>query len=391
MYNLLLLSYDVSINTGGIQNTGYILSEYLARKMKLTIICGSESTPPCSDNIKCYKINHLQYGLSYFHRKAEEIESELLEEENFDFALSLVGYMGLSLISLKKKAGIPYGSLVHGSELFKPHFVFKKKNFREFLSFIKWVLVYRRTAIKGWKNTINTLENADILFSNTNFTKKLLSNYVKNRNIIVIHPPIYTLPPNNDYQKITNHNLFSVGRLTSRKGFHFVIQALPKICKVVPDIKYIIAGSGEMELELKALVNELHLEDKVVFLGRVDDATKNQLMMNCGTFITTSYTEKRPLDIESFGIVYVEANAYGKYVIAADTGGVGEAVIDGETGILVEQKNVDQIAEAVIKVFSDDFKYDPQKCIENAKANHVSVISEKYYNEIDKFLKAHES
>ena len=97
--------------------------------------------------------------------------------------------------------------------------------------------------------------------------------------------------------------------------------------------------------------------------------------------------KKETVEVESFGIVYVEANAFGKYVIAADTGGVGEAVIDGETGILVKQKNVSQIAEAVIKVFSEDFNYNPQKCIENAKMNHVSIISEKYYNEIDQFLR----
>lgn len=387
MYNLLIITYDVSINTGGIQNTGYILSEYLARKMNLFVICGTESNPPRLSNIKYYKIDYIQYGLEYFNRKAEEIVLELIKDVKIDFALSLVGTFGFSLVNLKQETGIPYGSLVHGSELFKPHFVFEN-NIRGILSFIKWTLMRRSFVINAWKRTIKTLENADILFSNTNYTKSLLGKYVKNSNIVVIHPPIYSLPQIIHSGK-KNHLLFSVGRLQRRKGYHFVINALPKICKVIPDIKYVIAGSGDMEPKLKALVAKLHLEDKVEFLGRIDDDTKNQLMQDCGAFITTSYTEKNPIEVESFGIVYVEANAYGKYVIAADTGGVSEAVINGETGILVEQKNVDQIADAVIKVFSDNFEYDPQKCIENAKTNHVSVISEKYYNEIDKFLRTH--
>ena len=387
MIRLLVLSYDISLDTGGIQNTGYILSEYLAKKMKLTIICGSQSKPPCSENIKCYKVDLEQNGWAYFNKKAEEIAIKLNSQERFDFALSMTGAFGLALKNLKRKAGIPYGSLVHGSELFKPHFVLNSVCYNDLMSLLKWILIVRRRSIKVWKSTLNTLENADILFSNTNYTRSLLGRYVNNKRVVVIHPPIYTIP---EVQMVENrsHILFSVGRLTSRKGYQFVIQALPLICGVIPDVKYIIAGSGEMEPKLKSLVKELGLEERVVFMGRIDDETKNQLMQECGAFITTSYTEPNPMDVESFGIVYVEANAYGKYVIAANTGGVGEAVIDGETGILVEQKNIRQIADAVIKVFGSDFKYDPQKCIDNAKRNHISVISESYYNEIDTFLKA---
>ena len=387
MQSLLLLSYDVSINTGGIQNTGYILSEYWARKIKVTIICGSESNPPQSENIKVYKIDYLNRGMDYFNRQAEGLIIELNKEEKFDFALSLVGTFGTPLKKLKREIGLPYGSLVHGTELFRPHFVAGKNVLRTVKSYLGWIILYRRIAIKRWRLTLEALENADIIFSNTNYTKYLLGKYVRNDNIIVIHPPIYTLPDVNVNERINVHTLFSVGRITKRKGYHFVIQALPKICKIIPDVKYLIAGSGDLEPELKTLVNKLNLEDKVKFLGRINDDKKNQMMKECGAFITTSYTESNPLEVESFGIVYVEANAFGKYVIAADTGGVGEAVINGVTGILVEQKNVNQIADAVIKVFSDDFRYDPKKCIDNAKNNHVSVISERYYNEINNFLK----
>ena len=59
-------------------------------------------------------------------------------------------------------------------------------------------------------------------------------------------------------------------------------------------------------------------------------------------------------DVEGFGIVFLEANACGKPVVAGRTGGVAEAVADGETGLLVDPENVDEIAAAVLRLLDDD-------------------------------------
>ncbi|MFH1232846.1 MAG: glycosyltransferase family 4 protein, partial [Patescibacteria group bacterium] len=130
-----------------------------------------------------------------------------------------------------------------------------------------------------------------------------------------------------------------------------VIESLPEVFKKVPNLVYVIVGSGVEINNLQAKISELKLSDKVIIITDVDNQEKNNWLNLCDIFIMP--TKNINGDFEGFGIVYLEANIAGKPVIAGDSGGVEDAVIDNFNGLLVDSENLDQIANAIIKLAKD--------------------------------------
>jgi len=96
----------------------------------------------------------------------------------------------------------------------------------------------------------------------------------------------------------------------------------------------------------------LNLVDKIIIIINADDLEKNNWLNLCDIFIMPSKNING--DFEGFGIVYLEANMAGKPVIASQSGGVGDAVVNGVNGLLVDQENIDKIADAIIKLVEDE-------------------------------------
>lgn len=145
--------------------------------------------------------------------------------------------------------------------------------------------------------------------------------------------------------------LLTIARLVERKGHVTVIDALPRILERFPHCVYAIIGTGKMRgaINARALLNGV--AEHVVFLGSVSDTKKTDWLSACDIFVMAPY--EKPGDVEGFGIAYLEAALAEKPVVATRTGGVSEAVIDGETGILVEPQNSEQLADAVCRLLSD--------------------------------------
>ncbi|HOZ45116.1 MAG TPA: glycosyltransferase family 4 protein [Candidatus Hydrogenedentes bacterium] len=145
--------------------------------------------------------------------------------------------------------------------------------------------------------------------------------------------------------------LITVGRLSVRKGQHLVIRALPEILKDFPNTVYAVVGAGPEEAMMRDEAHKAGVADRVLFPGNRDVVA---FYKACDLFIMPSLYIERPRgDIESFGIVYIEANACGKPAIGADNGGIPDAVLDGETGLLVETDSVSSIVEAVTRLLAD--------------------------------------
>jgi phosphatidyl-myo-inositol dimannoside synthase len=140
--------------------------------------------------------------------------------------------------------------------------------------------------------------------------------------------------------------LLTVCRLDSTekyKGVDTVIEALPEVITKVPDVQYVIIGSGSDSDRLKKLAQSVGISNRVHFLGSVDDAMLRACYRACDIFVMPSAKE-------GFGFVFLEAMQYAKPVIAADMGGSPEVVQDGVTGLLVQYGDVPQLAEAIIRL-----------------------------------------
>lgn len=145
--------------------------------------------------------------------------------------------------------------------------------------------------------------------------------------------------------------LTTVGRLVPRKGVDRVLEALPEISKIIPNCHYVIIGQGPYRATLEKLVQERKLEKQVTFLGEVDEETKQRWLVASDLFIMPSRMIEG--DYEGFGMVYLEAGLHKKPVIAGRGGGVGDAVLDNVTGLMIDGNDIQEIAQAVIKLYQD--------------------------------------
>ena len=148
--------------------------------------------------------------------------------------------------------------------------------------------------------------------------------------------------------------ILTVGNLVERKGHDMVIRALPEICRTASEVTYLIVGDGTYRKRLEEIALEAGVRDRVVFAGKVPDEELAKCYSLCDVFAMPSRARLDARDIEGFGLVFLEANACGKAVVAGRSGGIEDAVVDGRTGLLVDPSDPRDIARAVLRLLSDD-------------------------------------
>jgi rhamnosyl/mannosyltransferase len=201
------------------------------------------------------------------------------------------------------------------------------------------------------------LENSEILF--------------KFRSKVVVIPLSFNskILLNNSVEKQISNNaefkILFVGKLREYKGLKYLIHALSKV-----DATLFIVGEGELESELKKLVNDLFLENKILFLKGLTDEELYQIYQNSHLFVLPSINEA-----EAFGVVQLEAMAFGLPVINTNLkSGVPFVSISGQTGLTVEPKSTTQLVEAINKIINDKSLY--KEFSMNAK-DRVKLFTEK--------------
>lgn len=147
--------------------------------------------------------------------------------------------------------------------------------------------------------------------------------------------------------------IICVSRLMTRKGQDQIIQALPQVLKVVPLASLIIVGDGPYRKHLEKLTADLGLRDNVHFTGKVDQAQLANWYAAGDVFAMPCRTRVGGWDVEGLGIVFLEASATGLPVIVGNSGGAVDAVLDGETGFLVNGNNLSEIGDRLIELLAD--------------------------------------
>jgi len=143
--------------------------------------------------------------------------------------------------------------------------------------------------------------------------------------------------------------ILSIGYLIKRKAHQYVIKSLSKLISKYPNIIYLIGGDGPEEKKLKEQVKKENLEEYVRFFGRVNREKVISLMSSCQVFVLPSWDE-------AFGVVYLEAMANGKPVIACRGEGPEDFIKNKDTGILVKPKDIDSLIEAIDFLLSNPEK-----------------------------------
>jgi len=164
--------------------------------------------------------------------------------------------------------------------------------------------------------------------------------------------------------------ILAVGRFMPRKGQMTLVRAMPKVLQAHPQVHLILAGRGLRLAECEAEIRALGLQEQVHCPGYVDEDTLSALYAECALFALPTGEEEGG-QVEGFGLVFAEAHAYGKAVVAGRSGGVEDAVRDGETGLLVTPEDPEETARAIVDLLSH-----PDKARRMGEAGRARVESE---------------
>ena len=145
--------------------------------------------------------------------------------------------------------------------------------------------------------------------------------------------------------------LLTVARLVEHKGIDTGIRVLARLREIEPDLRYAVVGFGVEQAKFERLARELGVADRVHFLTEVPDADLPSLYNLPQIYLGVSRHMAR--QVEGFGISLVEASASGIPVIGGRSGGIPDAVRDGESGLLVDEEDPAVVADAVRRLLED--------------------------------------
>ena len=248
------------------------------------------------------------------------------------------------------------------------------------------------------KRLIKSLNKADYIIANSNFTKNLgIKIGINKEKINIINPGIYK-PKNieNLYiEKANNYfnnghssdgafpKIITVARLEKRKNHDKILMIIKNLKSKFPKVKYISIGDGEEKENLIKLKDELGLNDDVIFLNNIPDKLKLSLIATSNLFLMPSIIDKK--SVEGFGISFMEAASYGVGSIGGKDGGASDAILHNKTGLICDGNDLNSIYETVIVFFSNnrfnEFGKAAQKLSENFHWNKVVKNYLKLFNE----------
>jgi len=179
--------------------------------------------------------------------------------------------------------------------------------------------------------------------------------------------------------------ILTVARLRDAyKGHDTMLEAMPAICERVPGVRWVILGDGPLRSSLEADVARRSLGDAVQFLGSVSDEERDAWLDRAWVFAMPSRVPPGSMSGEGFGIVYLEAGAHGLPVVAGRAGGAVDAVIDGETGTLVDPTDASAVAHAITTLLEDPVRARQMGAAGEARAQELAwpLVSRRVEDEI---------
>jgi len=143
-----------------------------------------------------------------------------------------------------------------------------------------------------------------------------------------------------------------VSRLVDRKGQDVLIEGMARVRRRVPEATLVIVGGGPAEDRLRRIADAAPA-GSVVFAGKVPERDLPRYYALGDVFAMPCRSRLAGLEVEGWGNVFIEAAACARPVVVGDSGGARESLVDGETGILVDGADVEQVADAVALLLAD--------------------------------------
>lgn len=294
-------------------------------------------------------ISHLKYVLfrdtSYFKRKIINLKPKLIHAH--------FGVEGVYALNLAKELNIPLITTFHGFDatITNKSLLLSKKP-----AWINYFLFKKQLAKEG-----------DLFICVSEFIRKKVIEMGFPENKTITH--YIGIDTNSIQPKMIKKSKYKiilhVARLTEVKGTKYLIDAFATVYKHFNNVKLVIIGTGELEDALRKQVIKLGLNDKILFLGAQPHENVIEWMQKSDIFCLPSITANSG-DTEGLGMVFLEAGLCKLPVVATDSGGIPEVVLDNKTGYLVPERDSDKLAEKLLLLLKDENLR--KKMGENARA-----------------------
>ncbi len=341
---------------GGVERRIIEVTKRLSSQAEITVYSGTKagfkdptiingvSFVPCYSTDKIFPLDNWFFNRS-LSEKASEIHAEIYEAH-----LS----SGYGLLKALKKQGInkPFIHTVHGV-LADEYQQARQNGYHSFRGRIANQFMRRLAKLEE-----ETAKHATIIVTISNSSLEKMRKYYG-----VSKEKVRIVPNGVDKEKFKPAGdraaakrqfglddkpvVLFVGSLIPRKGLHFLVEAAKKIVKQQADAKFVIVGDGPLKNQLLSDLGKANLSRNFTFLSGLTEDALAAVYGCADVFVLPSIQEGQ-------GIVLLEAQASAKPVVAFNVGGVNEAVLRGETGLLVDRGDSDALADALLKLLLDD-------------------------------------
>lgn len=340
---------------GGVERRIVEIAKRLYRKVDTTVYSGTKAgfKKPFSGNglkfVPCFSTDALFPVDNWFFNRTLARLAEAIKADVYE-AHTVSGYGFLRSI-IKRRIEKPFIQTVHGV-LADEYLQSLHRGFPTFRAKIANVFMWRLSKIEEESATKATLVVTVSKYS----SKKIAKFYNVDRKKMRIVPngvDTNRFKPSRSGIAIKHQIglddklcVLFVGRLIPRKGLSFLLEAAKHVIKEYSQTVFVVVGKGPLKNYLTAHLEKLRLSSNFVFLGDVKESVLPALYNCADVFVLPSVQEGQ-------GIALLEAQATAKPVVAFDVGGVREAVLDKETGLLLKPDSC-ELAKAITKLLADE-------------------------------------
>jgi len=222
------------------------------------------------------------------------------------------------------------------------HHFFGKSIFRE-VNFVKGLYVYLAEYLVNfiYKKT------PFVVVSESTKNEFIERGFSSNNVVIVTNAITKENFPMKISEKNSNPLIIYFGRLKKYKSIDHLLYAFRNVLEIIPNTELFILGKGDFKSELESLAHKLNIDRQTKFFGYISEEQKIELLSKAYCIVNTSMKE-------GWGITNIEANACGTPVISADVPGLRDSVKEGESGLLYEYGNIEQLTSLILKILQNN-------------------------------------
>jgi phosphatidylinositol alpha-1,6-mannosyltransferase len=345
---ILIPAYDFKPLLGGVANYGHELAVQFSRRARVHVVCPKLPGMEEFDRDLPYTVTRIrtpQSGVLSFPLFASTLR-RLIRRHPPDAIFCPMWFPdGAAARWSLGGAPIPYFVAAHGTEVFD--------NFKGMKNGLRTVLL-RRLRLKG-----KVFQQAEKVFPVSRYTRKAVLEEASGEEdrIITVNNGVncemfrraaLNATSQAKYKPHGERILLTVTRLYPYKGVDRMLESLPQISRAVPGVKYLVVGVGPDQPRLEALTARLGLQSQVSFLGRLALSEIVELYSLADLFVMLSRDE--PPDVEGFGLVFLEAAACGLPSVGGRSGGIPDAIDEGQSGWLVDPCDTQEITATIIEL-----------------------------------------